>query len=241
MSQIFEYFVVCGIGAEIRSIDGTKGYHGPGWMYLPSLLDQYPPSTHTLYPPAPPQLPTCVLPAGAVFYSSGFDPNDPSTFPRSYPIVLTVSPPMAFNKTFPTRNATQIACVPLHSHQHSDSVVPPMSSSESSTFSQVMARMMIFLKFFATFLSGYRNFLENSATQVFNTQAFLKKRSRSTNQPPELMIAHFLESHGFLDYLERGVGFDENNNTVLGKLQDAIGRGQNSKPYVSFSFIRGRA
>jgi hypothetical protein len=58
MSQIFEYFVVCGIGPEIRSIDGTKGYHGPGWMYLPSLLDQYPPSTHTLYPPPPPQLPT---------------------------------------------------------------------------------------------------------------------------------------------------------------------------------------
>jgi hypothetical protein len=78
---------------------------------------------------------------------------------------------------------------------------------------------MIFLKFFATFLSGYRNFLvwifyflfqwfgfpssieylvmnlanlfwcqENSATQVFNTQAFLKKRSRSTNQPSEPMV-----------------------------------------------------
>ncbi|KAI5382926.1 Scytalone dehydratase, variant 3 [Lathyrus oleraceus] len=86
---------------------------------------------------------------------------------------------------------------------------------------------MIFLKFFAIFLTGYRNFLENSATQVFNTQAFLKKRSRSTNQPSEPMIAQFLDSHGFLDYLERGVGFDENNNTILDKLQDAIGRGQN--------------
>jgi hypothetical protein len=42
-----------------------------------------------------------------------------------------------------------------------------------------------------------------------------------------LQIAQFLESHGFLDYLERGVGFDENNNTVLDKLQDAIGRGEN--------------
>lgn len=31
----------------------------------------------------------CVLPAGVQFYSSGFDSNDPSTFPRSYPIVLT--------------------------------------------------------------------------------------------------------------------------------------------------------
>jgi hypothetical protein len=31
----------------------------------------------------------CVLPAGVEFYSSGFDANDASTFPRSYPIVLT--------------------------------------------------------------------------------------------------------------------------------------------------------
>ncbi|QHO12154.1 DENN domain and WD repeat-containing protein [Arachis hypogaea] len=47
---------------------------------------------------------------------------------------------------------------------------------------------MIFLKFFATLLSGYRNFLENSSTQVFNTQAFLKKWSRATNQSPEPMV-----------------------------------------------------
>lgn len=31
----------------------------------------------------------CVLPAGVEFYASGYDPNDPATFPRSYPIVLT--------------------------------------------------------------------------------------------------------------------------------------------------------
>lgn len=29
---------------------------------------------------------------------------------------------------------------------------------------------------------------EYSATHVFNSQAFLKKRSRSTNQPPEPMV-----------------------------------------------------
>lgn len=58
MSRIFEYFVVCGIGPEIRTYDGSKGYHGTGVMYLPSLLDQYPPPNHTLYPPPPPQLPT---------------------------------------------------------------------------------------------------------------------------------------------------------------------------------------
>lgn len=85
MARIFEYFVVCGIGPEIRTLDGNKGYHGNGVMYLPFLLDQYPPQNHSLYPPPPPQLPTCVLPAGVQFYDS----NHPSSDPRSYPIVLT--------------------------------------------------------------------------------------------------------------------------------------------------------
>ncbi|PKI43872.1 hypothetical protein CRG98_035706 [Punica granatum] len=89
MARIFEYFVMCGIGPEIRTLYEEKGFHGTGIMYLPSLLDQYPPSDHKLYSSPPPQLPTCVLPAGVAFYSSGFDSNDPSTFPRSYPIVLT--------------------------------------------------------------------------------------------------------------------------------------------------------
>ena len=31
----------------------------------------------------------CVLPAGVEFYPSGLDANDSSTFPKSYPIVLT--------------------------------------------------------------------------------------------------------------------------------------------------------
>uniref|UniRef100_A0A7N2MPS3 UDENN domain-containing protein n=1 Tax=Quercus lobata TaxID=97700 RepID=A0A7N2MPS3_QUELO len=89
MAQIFEYFVVCGIGPEIRTLDNIKGFQGTEVMYLPSLLDQYPPPNHTLYPPPPPQLPIVVLPAGVEFYSSGFDSNDPSTFPKTYPIVLT--------------------------------------------------------------------------------------------------------------------------------------------------------
>ncbi|KAM1026422.1 hypothetical protein ACFX13_040054 [Malus domestica] len=89
MARIFEHFVVCGIGPEIRTLDGAKGFHGFRTYYQTSLLDQYPPPNHTLYPPPPPQLPTCVLPAGVLFYSSGFDSNDAYTFPRSYPIVLT--------------------------------------------------------------------------------------------------------------------------------------------------------
>lgn len=40
-------------------------------------------------------------------------------------------------------------------------------------------------------------------------------------------ISQFLDSQGFLDYLERGLGSEENNNNLLDKLQDAIGRGQN--------------
>lgn len=42
-----------------------------------------------------------------------------------------------------------------------------------------------------------------------------------------LQISQFLDSQGFLDYLERGLGSEENGNNLLDKLQDAIGRGQN--------------
>jgi hypothetical protein len=67
-SWIFEYFVVCGLGPEIRTLDGVKGFHGAEEMYMPAFLDQYPTSNHGLYLPLPPQLPTvslqipCLLP-----------------------------------------------------------------------------------------------------------------------------------------------------------------------------------
>lgn len=455
--RIFEYFVVCGIGPEIRTLDGDKGFQGTGVLYLPSLLDQYPPDDHSLYPPPPPQLPTCVLPAGVEFHASGFDPKDPSTFPRTYPIVLTegdgskiyvsciafrdpvcediaeayqipanlfadrciclVSRSPSFRILRDTLEEIFVLCfsssgsskplwdiisglvsnVPLpapgkdrvlfaiensllavevppkdslphadisfqplvqcldvdnfiklftavllerrillRSNKYSlltlvseaichliypfrwqhvyipllffsgvdyidaptpymmglhsgvdtsgltmDGVVvvdlehncisttediPPLPEPEHTSLRGEMMKLLcpnvvgidqmkanlghfsegfvgagskpwgddhdlqlrfIFLKFFASVLGGYRNFMENSATQVFNTQAFLKKRSRSTNQPPDPMITQFLESQGFLDYLERGLGSEENNNNLLDKLQDTIGRGQN--------------
>ncbi|XP_050236347.1 DENN domain and WD repeat-containing protein SCD1 [Mercurialis annua] len=468
MARIFEYFVMCGVGPELRTLDGNKGYHGTsGVMYLPSLLDQYPPDNHSLYPPPPPQLPTCVLPAGVEFYSSGFDLNDTSSFPRSYPIVLTegdgskiyvsciafrdpVSEDIAEAYRIPAnsyadkciclvsrspsfrvlRNALEeifalcfsssgsskqlwdviaymVSNVPLptpgrervlfaiencllsveappkdglphadisfqplvqcldvdnlikfftavllerrillRSNKYSiltlvseaichllypfrwqhvyipllffsgvdyidaptpymmglhsdvdtsllamDGVVivdleynrittteeiPPIPEPELSSlrgellkflFPNVMEidqmkagvfslaeqhskncnkpwgedhdlqLRLIFFKFFASILGGYRNFVENSATQAFNTQAFLKKRSRSTNQPPDSMITQFLDSHGFLDYLERGVGSDENSLNLLDKLQDAIGRGQNPTSILPSSLI----
>ncbi|XP_078432059.1 stomatal cytokinesis defective / SCD1 protein (SCD1) isoform X2 [Wolffia australiana] len=86
---------------------------------------------------------------------------------------------------------------------------------------------LIFLKFFASLLSGYRNFIENSTSHSFNAQAFLKKRARSTNQPPEAMsmLSQFLDSLGFSYYVERVAASDGTFN-LLHKLQDAIGRGQ---------------
>ena len=36
-----------------------------------------------------------------------------------------------------------------------------------------------------------------------------------------------VKSHGFLDYLERGIDSDGNNNNLLDKLHDTIGRAQN--------------
>ncbi|KAI3463765.1 hypothetical protein Pfo_020428 [Paulownia fortunei] len=455
MARIFEYFVVCGIGPEIRTLDGNRGYHGTGIMYLPSLLDQYPPQNHSLYPPPPPQLPTCVLPAGVQFYASGFDSNDPLSFPRSYPIVLTegdgskiyvsciafrdpvcediaeayripansfadkciclVSRAPSFcilrdaleeifllcfstsgsskplwdviaylvsNVPLPTpgkdrvlfavENSLLAVEVPakdglphadisfqplvqcldvdnfiklftavllerrilLRSDKYSlltlvseaichliypfrwqhvyipllffsgvdyidaptpymmglhsgvdtfglvmDGVVvvdlehnlittseeiPPIPEPEYSSLRGEILKLLhpnvvgidqmkggsfseqcprggsrpwgedhdlhlrfIFLKFIASILGGYRNFIENTATHIFNSQAFLKKRSRLTNQPPDPMISQFLDSQGFLDYLERGLGSEENGKNLLDKIQDAIGRGQN--------------
>ncbi|KAL6586344.1 Beta-ketoacyl-ACP synthase [Orobanche minor] len=52
---------------------------------------------------------------------------------------------------------------------------------------------LIFLKLFASILGGYRNFIENAATHIFNSQGFLKKCSRSTNQPPDPMVMESLE------------------------------------------------
>ncbi|KAI3795137.1 hypothetical protein L1987_37785 [Smallanthus sonchifolius] len=455
MIQLLEYFVVCGIGPEIRTLDGEKGFQGTGVFYLASLLDLYPPPTHTLNPPPPPQLPTCVLPAGVEFYSTGFDSSNPSSFPRSYPIVLTEGDGskiyvsciafrdpvcediaeayhipansfadkciclvsrapsfhilrevleeiylLCFSKNgcskplwdviaytlsniplptpgkervlfaiansllsvdFPPKNGLPhadisfqplVQCldvdnfiklftavlierrVLLRSNKYSlltlaseaichliypfrwqhvyipllffsgvdyidaptpymmglhsgvdttglsmDGVVvvdlenncittseeiPLLPEPERTSLRNEILKLLhpnvvwidsmkvdlesyeqyarfsskawslehdvhlriIFLKFFASILGGYRNFIENTANQVFNTRAFLKKRSRATQQPIDEMLTQFLESQGFLDYLERGLGCNGNGNNLLDKLQDAIGRGQ---------------
>ncbi|ERN00342.1 hypothetical protein AMTR_s00104p00054580 [Amborella trichopoda] len=455
--RLFEYVVVCGLGPELRSLDGTRGFQGTNVMYMPSLLDQFPSSKDALYPPPPPQLPTCVLPAGVEFYSSGLNPIDVSTHPRSYPIVLTEGdgskiyvsciafrdpvsediaeayriPPNSFadkciclvsrspsfhvlrdaveelfnlcfspsgsskpiwdviahmvlNVPFPTPGKDRVlfavesyllsvevppkdglphadisfqplvqcldvdnllqlftavllerrillrankyslltlvseaichliypfrwqhvyipllffsgvdyidAPTPYMMGLHSgvdtsglamDGVVvvdldynritttediPPIPEPElsslrgdimkllypnvveldwmqnsSGSFSGPFRRnshkswgpdhdvelRLIFLKFFASILSGYQNFMENTAVNVFNTQAFLKKRSRLTSQPQEPMIVQFLDSQGFIDYIERCYNSDDSVTNLLDKLQDALGRGQN--------------
>ncbi|GAA0164648.1 guanyl-nucleotide exchange factor [Lithospermum erythrorhizon] len=457
-ARLFEYLVVCGIGPEIRTLDGGRGYQGSSVLYLPSLLDQYPPSNHSLYPPPPPQLPTCVLPAGVEFYLSGYNYDDPSTHPRSYPIVLTEgdgskiyvsciafrdpvcediaeayqisansyadkciclvsrSPSfgilrealeeiyeLCFSSSGSSKPlwdviAYMVSCVPLpnpgkervlfsvensllavevppkdglphadvsfqhlvqcldvdnfiklftsvllerrillrsnkyslltlaseaichliypfrwqhvyipllffsgvdyidaptpymmglhsgvdtaglmmdgvvivdleHNRVTTTEEIPDVPEPEYNLLRDEIIKLLypnlvgidqmknipgpnhsdqwprtgnrpwgedhdiqlrlIFLKFFSSILGGYRNFIENTATQVFNAQAFLKMRSRATSQPPDPMITQFLESQGFMDYLERGLGSEESSNNLLDKMQDAIGRGQN--------------
>ncbi|KAL9239022.1 hypothetical protein vseg_013381 [Gypsophila vaccaria] len=89
-APMFEYFVVCGVGPEIKTLDGSSGYYGIKYKYDASLVDQFPSLPHSSLPELPPELPKCVLPAGVEFYASGFDVNDLSSYPRSYPVVLTV-------------------------------------------------------------------------------------------------------------------------------------------------------
>ncbi|KAM3349640.1 hypothetical protein ACQJBY_022509 [Aegilops geniculata] len=409
-SRIFEYFVVCGLGPEIRALDGLKGFHGAEEMYMPAFIDQFPHSGHALYPPPPPQLPTCVLPAGVRIYSSRLDANDVSTYPRSYPIVLTVlrdaleeifvlcfspagcskplwdiishvvsnvplptpgkdrvlfaidncllsaeTPPKEWlphadisfqplvqcldvdkliqlftavllerrillrsNKytlltlvseaichlIYPIRwqhvyipiifssgvdyiDAPTPYMMGLHSGVDTSTVtmdgvvvvdleynritttedIPPIPESEHSFLRGEILKLLqpnvvaidymkinlgsmgdyslrtatkswgqdhdfqlrlIFLRFFAQIMSGYRNFIDNALPTGFNAQAFLKKRSRATNQPVESMsmIMQFIETQGFLDYLERCNNAEEFTNNLLDKLQDATGRGQ---------------
>uniref|UniRef100_A0A8R7PSQ6 UDENN domain-containing protein n=1 Tax=Triticum urartu TaxID=4572 RepID=A0A8R7PSQ6_TRIUA len=457
-SRIFEYFVVCGLGPEIRALDGLKGFHGAEEMYMPAFIDQFPHSGHALYPPPPPQLPTCVLPAGVRIYSSGLDANDVSTYPRSYPIVLTegdgskiyvsciafrdpicediieayqipvnsfadkcicfvshspcfqvlrdaleeifvlcFSPagcskplwdiishvvsnvplptpgkdrvlfaidncllsaetppkewlphadisfqplvqcldvdkliqlftavllerrillrsnkytlltlvseaichliypirwqhvyiPIIFSSGVDYIDAPTPYMMGLHSGVDTSTVtmdgvvvvdleynritttedIPPIPESEHSFLRGEILKLLqpnvvaidymkinlgsmgdyslrtaakswgqdhdfqlrlIFLRFFAQIMSGYRNFIDNALPTGFNAQAFLKKRSRVTNQPVESMsmIMQFIETQGFLDYLERCNNAEEFTNNLLDKLQDATGRGQ---------------
>ncbi|KAM3349647.1 hypothetical protein ACQJBY_022509 [Aegilops geniculata] len=457
-SRIFEYFVVCGLGPEIRALDGLKGFHGAEEMYMPAFIDQFPHSGHALYPPPPPQLPTCVLPAGVRIYSSRLDANDVSTYPRSYPIVLTegdgskiyvsciafrdpicediieayqipvnsfadkcicfvshspcfqvlrdaleeifvlcFSPagcskplwdiishvvsnvplptpgkdrvlfaidncllsaetppkewlphadisfqplvqcldvdkliqlftavllerrillrsnkytlltlvseaichliypirwqhvyiPIIFSSGVDYIDAPTPYMMGLHSGVDTSTVtmdgvvvvdleynritttedIPPIPESEHSFLRGEILKLLqpnvvaidymkinlgsmgdyslrtatkswgqdhdfqlrlIFLRFFAQIMSGYRNFIDNALPTGFNAQAFLKKRSRATNQPVESMsmIMQFIETQGFLDYLERCNNAEEFTNNLLDKLQDATGRGQ---------------
>ncbi|KAG0581684.1 hypothetical protein KC19_4G271700 [Ceratodon purpureus] len=91
MGRLLEYFLVCGLGPDLQTTDipPERGYFGSSVYYQPALLDQYPPSEIADCPDPPPQLPLCVLPGGVQLYSQGPSSQDPSSTPRSYPIVLT--------------------------------------------------------------------------------------------------------------------------------------------------------
>lgn len=89
-NRFIDYFVVCGLGPELVSIEGQKGYHGTAAKYQPALLDQLPVKDH---PDGglPPQLPMCCLPGGVEFYVAGSSESD-WPIPKTYPVVLTGEP-----------------------------------------------------------------------------------------------------------------------------------------------------
>ncbi|GJN18579.1 hypothetical protein PR202_gb05751 [Eleusine coracana subsp. coracana] len=383
-SRIFEYFVVCGLGPEIRTLDGVKGFHGADEMYMPAFLDQYPPSNHGLYPPPPPQLPTslnemdrkplwdiishmvsnvplptpgknrvlfaienCLLSAEAP--PKEWLPHADISFQplvqcldvdklillftavllerrillrsNKYTLLTLVSEaichliyplrwqhvyiPIIFSSGVDYIDAPTPYMMGLHSGVDTSTVtmdgvvvvdleynrittseeIPSIPETEYNFLRGEILKLLqpnvmgidymkinlgsmgdsslrtgtkswghehdfqlrlVFLRFFAQILSGYRNFIDNALPTGFNSQAFLKKRSRATNQPIESMsmifeqrigepgnicfgysmIMQFLETQGFLDYLERCNNAEEIGNNLLDKLQDATGRGQ---------------
>ncbi|MCO5590563.1 hypothetical protein L7F22_044534 [Adiantum nelumboides] len=105
-----------------------------------------------------------------------------------------------------------------------------LRENKSWSHSHDIELRLIFLKFFATILSGYRDFVENTAANVFNKDAFLRKRSRITGVPKDHTMDQFLSSQGFLEFLERGYGSSNAGSNLIDKLQQAMSRGQN--PYV---------
>lgn len=56
-ARAMEYFVVCGLGPEVKTIENKSGFRGFDHLYMPSLLDQFPPSPPSGVSPLPPQLP----------------------------------------------------------------------------------------------------------------------------------------------------------------------------------------
>lgn len=453
-----EYFVVCGLGPEVKTTDGKSGFQGFEAMYMPCLLDQFPPTASSGCAPLPPQLPPCVLPAGVEFYSSGPTVGDETSQPRSHPIVLTdgdgskiyVScvafrdpvdddvaqayriPPNSYvdkcicivshspcfhvfretleelhrlcfsssgcskplwdliahlviNVPLPSPGGSivlfamenyllSIELPPKDGLPHADlsfqalmqcldvnnvirlftavflerhillraskyslltivaesichllypikwqhvyipllffggvdyleaptpylmglhssvdisylkldgvvvvdldrntielsEEIPPIPEPELGQLRADLVELiypnlvdldrmqespgapreartlrgnkswsanhdtelrLIFLKFFATILSGYRDFVENTAANVFNKEAFLRKRSRITGLPPDPAMEQFLSSQGFLEFLERGYGASGTGQNLMDKLQHAMSRGQNT-------------
>lgn len=92
---------------------------------------------------------------------------------------------------------------------------------------------LIFLKFFAKVLSGYRNFIipcdvgqGHDLDCPFNAEAFMMQRSHTDKQPLDAMLTEFLGSQGFSNYIAKVRASGESDHTILDKLQEALGEGQ---------------
>ncbi|GBG89156.1 hypothetical protein CBR_g48863 [Chara braunii] len=83
---------------------------------------------------------------------------------------------------------------------------------------------LIFLRFFASILEGYWDFLTGTPSSVgFSKQAFLRKRSRIYNRPPEPMLETWLNSQNFQGFLEK-CGH-EKKPSLLDRAIEALSKG----------------
>eukprot|EP00850_Spirogloea_muscicola_P001194 SM000004S15064 [mRNA] locus=s4:1016752:1026454:- [translate_table: standard] len=86
--RLIDYFMVCGLGPDVKTLQEERGLRGLHNAYQAALLDQYPAVSPDGAAP-PPELARCVLPGGLEFHTQGPSASDSLTLARSYPIVLT--------------------------------------------------------------------------------------------------------------------------------------------------------
>lgn len=87
---------------------------------------------------------------------------------------------------------------------------------------------LIFLQFFASVLSGYRDFVDSviRAANPFNAGAFLRKRSRIMGCSDDTMVTEWLSSQGFMSFIVSDDCSSNSGPNLVDRLQAAISRGE---------------
>ncbi|RVX14181.1 DENN domain and WD repeat-containing protein SCD1 [Vitis vinifera] len=107
----------------------------------------------------------CVLPAGVEFYSSGFDSNDVSTFPRSYPIVLTGVITYLFSHYPPLLLSWKLICL---GHFDMDNLDPNLDGYLRRYFGFLLNRPLLTLaQHFCTYVNWKAGCCEGDGSKIY--------------------------------------------------------------------------